>query len=175
MQTNSPCLDAGDNAFVQGATDLDGNPRILNGVVDMGAYEIQLYTGYRAWAAAITNGLTNATDCAAGDGVPNLLKYAAGGSATEPDGLAWLNWVAGAPALRFNRNLDATDITLVIQGAEAISDGAAWRGLATNINGSWGGASNVNESGTGSPVVVTVEDPAPLLTNRFLRLKVTRP
>ncbi len=175
LQTNSPCLDAGDNAFVQGATDLDGNPRILNGVVDMGAYEIQLYTGYRAWAAAITNGLTNATDCAAGDGVPNLLKYAAGGSATEPDGLAWLNWVAGAPALRFNRNPDATDITLVIQGAEAISNGAAWRGLATNLNGSWGGASNVNESGTGSPVVCTVEDPAPLLTNRFLRLRVTRP
>jgi len=36
----SPCIDAGSNGYVQGATDLDGNPRIINGTVDMGSYEI---------------------------------------------------------------------------------------------------------------------------------------
>jgi len=36
---SSPCMDAGSNAYVSAATDLAGNPRILNGVVDMGAYE----------------------------------------------------------------------------------------------------------------------------------------
>jgi len=36
---NSPCIDAGNNDFVAWDTDLDGNPRILNGIVDMGAYE----------------------------------------------------------------------------------------------------------------------------------------
>jgi subtilisin family serine protease len=35
----SPCLDAGDNSVVEVITDLDGSPRILNGTVDMGAYE----------------------------------------------------------------------------------------------------------------------------------------
>ena len=35
----SPCIDAGDNDFVQGDLDLAGSPRIQNGRVDIGAYE----------------------------------------------------------------------------------------------------------------------------------------
>jgi len=36
----SPCIDVGDNSVVEpDSTDLDGNPRIINGIVDMGAYE----------------------------------------------------------------------------------------------------------------------------------------
>ena len=177
LQANSPCIDAGDNAFVQGTTDLDGNPRIRFGAVDMGAYEMQFPFSYRAWASEITNGLTNDTDSAAGDGMPNLLKYATGGSPMEADGLARLDlgFDGGLPTLRFNRNTNATDVTLVIQGADEMSDGAAWRGLATNVNGSWGGVANVSESGPGNPVACAVQDPVPLITNRFLRLKVTRP
>jgi hypothetical protein len=41
LSGNSPCLDRGDNAAVppEAATDLAGRPRILNGIVDLGAYE----------------------------------------------------------------------------------------------------------------------------------------
>ena len=39
LQPDSPCIDAGNNTHVALSTDLDGNPRIMNGVVDMGAYE----------------------------------------------------------------------------------------------------------------------------------------
>ena len=39
LQTLSPCIDAGNNAYVVGAYDLDGNDRIQNETVDMGAYE----------------------------------------------------------------------------------------------------------------------------------------
>ena len=41
LQTNSPGINAGNNDFVATATDLDGNPRIAGGTVDMGAYEFQ--------------------------------------------------------------------------------------------------------------------------------------
>jgi hypothetical protein len=41
LSPDSPAIDAGDNSFVSetNATDLDGNPRIGNSVVDIGAYE----------------------------------------------------------------------------------------------------------------------------------------
>lgn len=40
--TNSPCYNAGTNlAWMITAVDLDGNPRIADGTVDMGAYEFQ--------------------------------------------------------------------------------------------------------------------------------------
>lgn len=40
VQGESPCVDAGDDGYVsQGASDFDGNPRILGSHVDIGAYE----------------------------------------------------------------------------------------------------------------------------------------
>lgn len=41
LQSNSPCINWGNNSYVTNSTDLDGNPRIVEGVVDMGAYEYQ--------------------------------------------------------------------------------------------------------------------------------------
>ena len=41
LSSGSPCIDAGDNNVVPSdiTTDLDGNPRIINYIVDLGAYE----------------------------------------------------------------------------------------------------------------------------------------
>jgi hypothetical protein len=56
LQTDSPAIDAGNNASITITTDLDGNPRFVNipaipdtgngspPLVDMGAYEVQLTT-----------------------------------------------------------------------------------------------------------------------------------
>jgi hypothetical protein len=41
LQAGSPCINSGNNAFVSGAKDLDGNPRTVGGTVDIGAYEFQ--------------------------------------------------------------------------------------------------------------------------------------
>jgi len=50
LSPTSPCIDAGINQdWMFGAVDLDGNPRILNGTVDMGAYETPFTLNLRVW------------------------------------------------------------------------------------------------------------------------------
>ena len=44
LLANSPCVAAGNNALVVGSIDCDGNPRVKNGAVSMGAYEFQSNT-----------------------------------------------------------------------------------------------------------------------------------
>lgn len=41
LQPASPCINAGSNGFVNSTVDLNGNARIVDAVVDMGAYEFQ--------------------------------------------------------------------------------------------------------------------------------------
>jgi parallel beta-helix repeat protein len=45
LQSNSPCINWGSDAYVSIDTDLDGNPRIVGTQVDMGAYEYQIDLG----------------------------------------------------------------------------------------------------------------------------------
>jgi len=39
LRPDSPCIRAGSMDYVVGVVDLDGNPRVINGMVSMGAYE----------------------------------------------------------------------------------------------------------------------------------------
>ena len=134
-------------------------------------------TGYDLWVAQITNGLTNYSDSATGDGYPNLLKYATGSSPTNSDTLAALDclWTNDLFYLTLNRNTNAIDTTLIVEGSYALTNDAAWNGIATNAEGVWSGPATVSEVGSGNPVSVTVQDTDPAATNRFLRLRVTRP
>ena len=45
LQSSSPCINGGDNRYAAVAEDLDGNPRIIEQYVDMGAYEFFLPAG----------------------------------------------------------------------------------------------------------------------------------
>jgi hypothetical protein len=99
LATNSPCIDKGTNAdWMASATDLDGKPRLLNAVVDMGAYEsippvsdsdADQIPDWWMWKyfrhfTGMAEDQSRATDSADGTGVDNLYKYTADLDPTNP-------------------------------------------------------------------------------------------
>ena len=88
LQSNSPCVNAGNNSYVTNATDFDGNPRIVGGTVDMGAYEFQTPASIISYAWLQQYGLP--TDGSAdfidsdGTGMINQQKWIAGLNPTNP-------------------------------------------------------------------------------------------
>jgi hypothetical protein len=57
LLSDSPCINSGRNGYVVGTNDLDANPRISGGTVDMGAYELPLPASTLSYAWAQQYGL----------------------------------------------------------------------------------------------------------------------
>lgn len=132
---------------------------------------------YEDWLALHGLAPNSDTGDADGDGFLNLLEYATGSIPTNNGSLAPLNAARASGTLKvsFTRNTNAVDATLLVEAGSAVTNGAEWTAVATNALGLWSGPATVVESGTGTPVTVTVDDTDPTATNRFLRLRVTRP
>lgn len=76
LQSNSPCIDVGDSRFTNFSSDLDGRPRVVNGTVDLGAYEFQGPNQGEFFQWLQHNGLNT-------DGSDDY---------TDPDGDGFANW-----------------------------------------------------------------------------------
>src|SRR6266446_4349600 len=130
-QSTSPCINAGTNALAPTGPDLDGNPRIKGGLVDIGAYEYQTPVSRLPYAWLYQYGLPiNAdTDKADpdGDGVDNYHEWLAGTDPTNrfsspaqlmivpsgvPPGVIVLSWSTNAVGftLQSTTNLDSSAV-----------------------------------------------------------------
>ena len=107
LQSNSPCINAGNNSYVTSPTDIDGNPRIKGSTVDIGAYECQNPASVISYAwlqlySLPTDGSSDSIDTDH-DGMNNWQEWKAG---TDPTNrLSVLNML---PPAQTNNAQDCT-------------------------------------------------------------------
>jgi hypothetical protein len=88
LQSTSPCINSGNNTYAYGASDLDGNPRIVAATEDVGAYEYQTPVSAISYAWLQQYGLpinvnTDTSD-PDGDGMNNWQEWICGTDPTNP-------------------------------------------------------------------------------------------
>jgi parallel beta-helix repeat protein len=137
LQTNSPCIDAGANLYVVGDTDLDGRARIVNDIVDMGAYEWQPLSDFQLWLQYYglpTDGTADYTD-PDGDGKNNWEEWCC---LTDPTNalsvlqmLATSNSVSGVIVTWQS----VEDVTYFLERSTNLMALPAFQTVATNIIG----------------------------------------
>jgi len=153
LQQNSPCINSGRNSFATNSADLDGNPRVVGGTVDIGAYEFQPLgrDTFNAWLqqyGLLTDGSATYAD-PDHDGLNNLQEWIAGTTPTNP-----------ASALRIlSATPRPTGVDIVWQSVsnrayfvERSSDLTAsppFNGLATNLPGQPGITTYTDSTATG--------------------------
>ena len=167
LQAGSPCINAGNNAYAQGATGLDENPRIIGGVVDLGAYESTkgATTNGIPWGWLVQYGL--ATDGSAdmlnadGDGCNNWQEYRADTNPTNAASYFHITAISNLPPLTVTF-LSSSNRVYSLRCATNL-DAAPWTVIP--------GQSNV--AGTGAGMSLADTNPAPPV--RFYRVKVALP
>jgi hypothetical protein len=148
LQSNSPCVNAGNNAYATTSTDLDGRPRIISGTVDIGAYEFQ--GPFNEWLQQYglpTDGSADFADADA-DRMNNWQEWVCGTCPTNQ--LSALCLLSAAPA--------GTNVTVSWQSVAGVNYLVArsadlaspFTFVATNIIGQAGTTSYADTNATGA-------------------------
>jgi hypothetical protein len=141
LQSSSPCINAGNNAFASGA-DLDGRPRIVGASVDIGAFEFQgtNIAGFISWLAQYglsTDGSADSAD-SDGDGANNYAEWRAGTIPTNPNSALRLQ----APAVTVSNATvtwqSVTNVTYYLQRGANLSGSSIFSTIKSNVAGQAG-------------------------------------
>jgi hypothetical protein len=155
LQPNSPCINSGSNAYSTGSTDLDDNPRIAGGTVDIGAYEFQTPASLISYAwlqqyGLPTDGSVDITD-SDGDGLNNWQEWRCGTNPIyAPSVLSLLPPVIGRNNVAVNWQ-SVAGITYFLERSTDLISPLAFTRLATNVPGQPGTTTytDTNEVGSG--------------------------
>lgn len=145
LQSTSPCINAGNNAYVSSTNDLDGNPRISGGTVDIGAYEFQNPASIISYAWLEQYGF--ATDGSADfadpdhDGMNNYQEWLTGTDPTNPSSLLQMQSPAPSGTNIVVTWQSVTNITYYLQRATDLTLAPAFQTIATNLPGQSGSTS----------------------------------
>jgi hypothetical protein len=126
LQSNSPCINAGQNIGAPAGPDLDGKPRIAGGTVDIGAYEFQSPQSTMSYAWLQRYGLPT-------DGSADLADSDGDGHNNRQEWQAWTDPTNAASVLRLRTPVRSTNGLLI--SWETVSGRAYQLERSTNITG----------------------------------------
>ena len=164
LQSQSPCINAGLNAYAPGLTDLAGGLRIAGGLVDVGAFEFQAPTSQLPYVWLQQYGLP--TDGSADLADPDL------------DGLNdWNEWIAGTNPTNAASKLEIVSVTRSASGAvlewTSVSSRTYWvEGTVDPVSGSYSVLATNLAGQAGTATYTDTHSPASV--NRFYRVGVAQ-
>jgi hypothetical protein len=139
LQSNSPCINSGVDAYAAGPSDFDGRPRVSGGTIDMGAYEFQdppsrVSYAWLQYYGFPTDGSADYSDPDA-DGMNNLGEWICG---TDPTNslsvLRLLTPSNTATGIRIGW-LSVTNRYYVLERSTNLAATPVFHPLATNLPG----------------------------------------
>ncbi len=154
LQANSPCINSGNNAYIATTNDLDGNPRIVGGTVDLGAFEFQSSGSVISYAwlqqyGLPTDGSVDYVD-SDGTGMNNWQKWIAGLNPLEPASVLAMQTPhpsTNSPGVTVSW-LSVSNRTYYIQRAGNLSVQPAFSTIQSNIAGQAGTTSFTDTTAT---------------------------
>ena len=137
LQTNSPCIDAGDSSLAVGSIDLDGRPRIVGAAVDIGAMEFQGADkeSFILWLAQYglpEDGTADNTDWD-GDSVSNYAEWKSGTNPTNAASVLQLATPTNSLSGMVVTWQSTTNITYYLQRSSDLSGG--FSSIVSNLVG----------------------------------------
>lgn len=160
LQSNSPCVNAGKNTYAPTGPELDDNPRISGGTVDIGAYEFQNPASIISYAwlqqyGFPTDGSVDFTD-SDGDGINNWREWRC---QTDPtDFLSALRLLAPVvtPTNVIVTWQSVVGVSYFLERNTNLAAPASFTTVATNIFGQPGATTCLDTNATGSSLFYRV-------------------